>query len=94
METRVSSVAKEVVISSDQPTVLIGERIDPAGKKKLAEALKAGDMEMVRSEAIAQAEAGAGIMDVKISVFEILQYHQTQYSSWQCHREALPASVR
>jgi 5-methyltetrahydrofolate--homocysteine methyltransferase len=65
METRVSSVAKEVVIGSDQPTVLIGERIDPAGKKKLAEALKAGDMEMARSEAIAQAEAGADIMDVK-----------------------------
>ena len=71
METRVSSVAKEVVIGSDQPTVLIGERINPAGKKKLAESLKAGDMEMVRLEAIAQAEAGADILDVNVSTFGV-----------------------
>ncbi len=71
METRVSSVAKEVVIGSDQPTVLIGERINPAGKKKLAEALKAGDLEMVRSEALAQAEAGADILDVNVSTFGV-----------------------
>jgi len=71
METRVSSVVKEVVIGSDQPTVLVGERINPAGKKKLAEALKAGDLEMVRSEALAQAEAGADILDVNVSTFGV-----------------------
>ena len=48
METRVSSPGREVIIGDDQPTVLIGERINPTGKKKLAEALKAGDLEIVR----------------------------------------------
>ncbi|GAH50661.1 unnamed protein product, partial [marine sediment metagenome] len=40
METRVSSATKEVVIGDDQPTVLIGERINPTGKKRMSEALK------------------------------------------------------
>lgn len=40
METRVSSSGKEVIISDNQPAVLIGERINPTGKKELAEALK------------------------------------------------------
>ena len=71
METRVSSATREVTIGDSQPTVLIGERINPAGKKKLAEALKAGDMETVRSEALAQAQAGADILDVNISTFGI-----------------------
>ena len=54
MKTRVSSATKEVLISDDQPTVLIGERINPTGKKKLAAALQTGNMELVRREAIAQ----------------------------------------
>ena len=40
METKVSSASKEVIISIDRPTVLIGERINPTGRKKLTEALK------------------------------------------------------
>jgi 5-methyltetrahydrofolate--homocysteine methyltransferase len=71
METRVSSVAKEVVIGSDQPTVLIGERINPAGKKKLAETLQTGNLEIVRREALAQAQAGADILDVNVSTFGV-----------------------
>jgi 5-methyltetrahydrofolate--homocysteine methyltransferase len=71
METRVSSATKEVIISGDQPTVLIGERINPTGKKKLAEALKAGNLDIVRSEAIAQAQAGADIIDVNVSTFGV-----------------------
>jgi 5-methyltetrahydrofolate--homocysteine methyltransferase len=39
METKISSLTKEVVIGDGYPTVLIGERINPSGKKKLAEAL-------------------------------------------------------
>ena len=66
MKTRVSRATKEVLISDDQPTVLIGERINPTGKKKLAAALLAGDMELVRSEAIAQVQAGADILDVNV----------------------------
>jgi 5-methyltetrahydrofolate--homocysteine methyltransferase len=71
METRVSSPTKEVIIGDDQPTVLIGERINPAGKKKLAEALKAGNLEIVRREALAQAQAGADILDVNVGTFGV-----------------------
>jgi len=67
METKVSSEKKEVIISIDRPTVLIGERINPTGRKKLTEALKAGDLEMVRKEAIAQVEAGADIIDCNVN---------------------------
>ena len=67
METRVSSATKEVIIAGDRPTVLIGERINPTGKKKLAEALKAGDLTVVRDEAIAQVAAGADIIDVNVN---------------------------
>ncbi len=67
METRVSSEKKEVIIDINRPTVLIGERINPTGKKKLQEALKAGDLEIVRQEAIEQAEAGADILDININ---------------------------
>jgi len=71
METRVSSPTKEVIIGDDQPTVLIGERINPAGKKKLAEALKAANLEIVRREALTQAQAGADILDVSVGIFGV-----------------------
>ncbi len=67
METKVSSARKEVIIAIDRPTALIGERINPTGKKKLAEALKAGDLEIVRKEAIEQVEAGADIIDINVN---------------------------
>jgi 5-methyltetrahydrofolate--homocysteine methyltransferase len=71
MQTRVSSPKKEVIIGDGQPTVLIGERINPAGKKKLAEALKAGDLEIVCKEALAQVQAGADILDVNVGTFGV-----------------------
>jgi 5-methyltetrahydrofolate--homocysteine methyltransferase len=71
METKVSSPGKEVIIGDNQPTVLIGERINPAGKRKLAEALKMGDLEIVRKEALAQVEAGADILDVNVATFGV-----------------------
>ena len=71
METIVSSLSKEVIIGDNRPTVLIGERINPTGKKKLAEALKAGDLEIVRKEALAQTQAGADIIDVNVGTFGI-----------------------
>jgi len=67
METKVSSQKKEVIIDIARPTVLIGERINPTGKKKLAEALKAGNLDLVRQEAIAQVEAGADIIDINVN---------------------------
>jgi 5-methyltetrahydrofolate--homocysteine methyltransferase len=71
MQTRVSSPTREVIIGDDQPTVLIGERINPAGKKKLAEALKAGNLEIIVKEALAQAQAGADILDVNVGTFGV-----------------------
>jgi len=64
MKTRLSSATKEVIIGDELPTVLIGERINPTGKKKMTEALEAGDLDVVRKEALAQIEAGADVLDV------------------------------
>ena len=66
METRLSSAKKEVIIGDKRPTVIIGERINPTGKPKLAAALQAGDLEIVRQEAINQVKAGADILDVNV----------------------------
>lgn len=71
METRVSSAAKEVVIADGQPTVLIGERINPTGKKRMSEALKAGNLEIVSNEALTQVEAGADILDVNVGAINV-----------------------
>ena len=51
IETKVSNTQEEVIIGNSRPTVLIGGRINPKRKKKLAESLLAGDMEYVRQEA-------------------------------------------
>ena len=66
METRVSSATREILITDEGSTVLIGERINPSGKKKLAEALRRGDFDVVRKEAVAQVEAGADILDINV----------------------------
>jgi len=66
METRVSSATKEVVIGSDKPTVLIGERINPTGRKELAESLEAENLDLVRQEAVVQVADGADIIDVNV----------------------------
>jgi len=68
MVTKVASVTKEVLIGDGLTTVLIGERINPSGRKKLSEALMIGDLEVVRKEALAQVEAGADILDVNVGV--------------------------
>jgi 5-methyltetrahydrofolate--homocysteine methyltransferase len=66
METTLASAKQTVVISPDNPTRIIGERINPTGRKKFAAALLAGDMDAVRGDAIAQVEAGADILDVNV----------------------------
>jgi 5-methyltetrahydrofolate--homocysteine methyltransferase len=71
METKVASASKEVIIGDNQPTVLIGERINPTGKKKMTESLKAGDLEIIRKEALAQVQAGADILDVNVGAFGV-----------------------
>lgn len=67
METRLASATKDLVISADKQTTLIGERINPTGKKKLAEALQKGEYhEIVRREAREQVAAGADMLDVNV----------------------------
>src|SRR4029077_2487700 len=68
METRVSSRGREVVISGDRPFVIIGERLNPTGRKVLAAEMKEGVMDRVRSDARAQAGAGAHMLDVNAGI--------------------------
>lgn len=66
MDTILEGIGKKVVVGSARPTVIIGERINPTGKKKLAAALVAGNLDVVRQEALAQIEAGADVLDVNV----------------------------
>ena len=68
VESNVASATKTVVIGPSRPLVIIGERINPTGRKKLAESLEAGNLDLVRSEAIRQVEEGAHILDVNVGV--------------------------
>lgn len=65
-DTLVSSYTHAVSIG-DKP-VLIGERINPTGKKKLKEAIKTGDMDYILSEAVRQQDKGVHILDVNVGV--------------------------
>ncbi len=67
-ETVLSSATKEVVIGFDRPFVIIGERINPTGRKKLAEEMAAGNFETVIADTIAQVEAGAQMLDVNAGI--------------------------
>lgn len=67
-ETRVSSATREVRIGFDHPFVMIGERINPTGRKILAEEMKAGDFSRVESDALAQVAAGAQMLDVNAGI--------------------------
>ncbi len=66
MKTVLKGRGKKVVIAEGRPTVIIGERINPTGKKKLAAELVAGKLDIVRQEALAQVEAGADVLDVNV----------------------------
>jgi 5-methyltetrahydrofolate--homocysteine methyltransferase len=66
--TTISSANKEVVIGFEQPFVVIGERINPTGRKLLAEEMKVGDYSRVEADALAQIAAGAQILDVNAGI--------------------------
>ena len=66
--TVVASATREAVIGFDQPFCVIGERINPTGRKKLAAEMQAGNFDTVRSDALAQAAAGATMLDVNAGV--------------------------
>ena len=66
--TVISSATREVVIGFDRPFVLIGERINPTGRKLLAEEMRNGDFSRVERDALAQVAAGAHMLDVNAGI--------------------------
>ena len=66
--TKLSNKNNTVVINREKPTIMIGERINPTGRKVVLKALEEGNFEMVRKDAIAQVEAGAAVLDVNAGV--------------------------
>ena len=67
-DTVISSASREVVIGFERPFVIIGERINPTGRKILAEEMAKGDYNRVEADALAQVEAGAHMLDVNAGI--------------------------
>ncbi len=67
-DTVLSSPTKEVVIGFERPFVIIGERINPTGRKKLAAEMRQGDFTTVIADVAAQVEAGAQMLDVNAGI--------------------------
>lgn len=68
MQTVFSSKTKTVIISPDRPFTIIGERINPSGRKLLAAEMAAGNFDRVVKDALAQVEAGAHMLDVNAGI--------------------------
>ena len=66
--TVVESQTRTAVIGFEEPFCVIGERINPTGRKKLAAELEAGDFSTVEADAVAQVACGAAILDVNAGV--------------------------
>lgn len=68
MKTVVRSDKKVVTIDIEGPLVIIGEKINPTGRKKMAEALQTGNLEYVRNLAVEQVKMGADVLDINVGV--------------------------
>jgi 5-methyltetrahydrofolate--homocysteine methyltransferase len=68
MHTVLSSASKEVVIGSDQPFCIIGERINPTGRRIFQEQLRAGDLSAIEKDVAAQVAGGATVLDINMGV--------------------------
>ncbi len=68
METIISSKSKTVIIGPEQPFTIIGERINPTGRKLLAKEMATGDLSRVEKDALLQVAAGAHILDVNAGI--------------------------
>jgi 5-methyltetrahydrofolate--homocysteine methyltransferase len=66
--TVLASASREVIIGFDQPFIMIGERINPTGRKLLAAEMKEGNYDRVVADALAQVEAGAQMLDVNAGI--------------------------
>jgi 5-methyltetrahydrofolate--homocysteine methyltransferase len=82
MQTVVTGKNTEVKFGQGMPTVIIAERINPTGRKSLAEELKLGKFDIVQSDAIKQSEAGAHIIDVNVGAVSVNEV------------EMLPAAIK
>jgi len=67
-DTVISSASKEVIIGNNRPFVMIGERINPTGRKMLAKEMAEGDFSRVEQDALAQVAAGAQMLDVNAGI--------------------------
>ena len=67
-DTVLSSATREVVIGFGRPFVMIGERINPTGRKLLTEEMKAGDFSRVEADALTQVAAGAQMLDINAGI--------------------------
>ncbi|MCB0082387.1 MAG: dihydropteroate synthase [Caldilineaceae bacterium] len=77
MNTVVKSPTQTVLIGPEQPFVIIGERINPTGRKRLEAEMLAGDLSRVERDALAQVAAGAHILDINSGVTSI-EPHKTE----------------
>ena len=68
LTTLLKSKTKTVKIHRDLPTVIIGERINPTGRKAVLEALQIGNFDIVRKDAVDQVAAGAAVLDINAGV--------------------------
>jgi 5-methyltetrahydrofolate--homocysteine methyltransferase len=68
MQTHLHGSSKEIIVNTDGPVVMIGEKINPSGHRKLAQALQEGQLEYATELATKQAVAGADILDVNVGV--------------------------
>ena len=69
--TIVASATKEIIIGFDQKFCVIGERINPTGRKKLAAEMQAGNFDTVKADALAQVAAGATMLDINAGVTSV-----------------------
>jgi 5-methyltetrahydrofolate--homocysteine methyltransferase len=75
MQTVLKGVSKEVVIGAELPTVIIGERINPTGRKVFSAELQSGDLSRISRDALAQVEAGAAVLDVNVGAAGVDEIH-------------------
>ena len=68
MDTVLRSRSNSVTIGREQPFCIIGERINPTGRKKFAEELRGGDLSTVSVDAVAQVDAGADMLDINAGI--------------------------
>ena len=68
MDTVLRSRSASVTIGAEQPFCVIGERINPTGRKKFAEELRGGDLSTVTVDALNQVQAGANMLDVNAGI--------------------------